>query len=159
MHKIITQLNAKAPEGNKPRLSGPRPTQYQWTNHAVHYRERIKYTKTVRSVVVVFGLNKYFILGLDRWVDLGLNWCFVLGLDRWVDLGLNRCFVRGLDMCSVLGLNMSFISVQDMYFILDLNVFSSSHWQVFKLRLLHLLKYWSGQILTSRSGQCIYMLV
>ena len=25
--KVITQLNPKAPEGNEPRLSGPRPTQ------------------------------------------------------------------------------------------------------------------------------------
>ena len=30
-------------------LSGPRPTQYQWTNRAVHYRPRIKSQKTAQS--------------------------------------------------------------------------------------------------------------
>ena len=28
-HITFTQLNPKAQEGNEPRLSGPRPTQYQ----------------------------------------------------------------------------------------------------------------------------------
>ena len=51
--KVITQLNPKAPEWNEPRLSGPRPTQYQWTNRAVHYMPRIKSQKTARSAVRV----------------------------------------------------------------------------------------------------------
>ena len=42
-----------APEGNEPRLSGQRPTQYQWTNRAVHYRPRIKSQKTARLAVGV----------------------------------------------------------------------------------------------------------
>ena len=49
----FTQLNPKAPEGNGPRLSGPRPTQYQWTNRAVHYRPRIKSQKTAQSAAGV----------------------------------------------------------------------------------------------------------
>ena len=34
-------------------LSGPRQTQYQWINRAVHYRPRIKCQKTARSAVGV----------------------------------------------------------------------------------------------------------
>ena len=49
--KVITQLNPKAPEGNEPRLLCPRPTQYQWTNRAVHYRPIINYQKKARSAV------------------------------------------------------------------------------------------------------------
>ena len=37
--KVITQLNPKAPEGNEPRLSGPRPTQYQWSAPYIIGRE------------------------------------------------------------------------------------------------------------------------
>ena len=51
--KVNTQLNPKAPKGNEPRLSGLRPTQYQWTNRAVHYRLRIKSQKTARSAMGV----------------------------------------------------------------------------------------------------------
>ena len=47
------KLNPKAPEGNEPRLSSPRPTQCHWTNRAVHYRPRIKSQKTPRSAVGV----------------------------------------------------------------------------------------------------------
>ena len=36
----------------EPRLLGPRPTQYQWTNRAVHYRPRI-ISETARSAVEV----------------------------------------------------------------------------------------------------------
>ena len=53
LSKVITQLNPKAPEGNEPRWLGPRPTQYQWTNGAVHYRPRIQSQKTAQSAVGV----------------------------------------------------------------------------------------------------------
>ena len=51
--QVITQLNPKALKGNEPSLSGSRPTQYQWSNRAVHYKPRIKSQKTARSAVGV----------------------------------------------------------------------------------------------------------
>ena len=46
-------IESKGTRRNEPRLSGWRPTQYHWTNRAVHYKPRIKSQKTARSAVGV----------------------------------------------------------------------------------------------------------
>ena len=57
MHLTYAQgyytIESKGTRRNEPRLSGPRPTQYQWTNRAVHDRPRIKSQKIARSAVGV----------------------------------------------------------------------------------------------------------
>ena len=53
-------IESQGTRGNEPRLSGPRPTQYQRINRAVHYRPIIKSQKTTRSAVCIYIYIVYF---------------------------------------------------------------------------------------------------